>query len=159
MCRHSIPFLRDMKNRFFDTRCYSFSAPSRLVGDGRQLGVISTLLALNRTIDNEGKLHIACRCLYGPNGKIANPRICGRITSCRIAPQATHPPYTQHVKGGFLLPILVDVTIECGFYGLSSSLQRALNGAVSTFIGQCCDVHSYEKLRDALKLLHVDFDH
>ena len=87
----------------------------------------------------------------------ANPRICGRITSCTIAPQATHPPSTQHARATFSLPILVDVTIECEFDGASSLLQRALNGAVPAFVGHCCDVQIHEKLRDALKLLHGEF--
>ena len=70
-----------------------------------------------------------------------------------------HPPYTQHVRGRFLLPILVDVSIACEFDGASASLQRALNGAVSAFVGHCYDVQFYEKLRDALKLLHGEFSH
>ena len=68
-----------------------------------------------------------------------------------------HPPYTQHVRGSFLLPILVDVAIACEFDGASSSLQRALNDAVPDLIGHCCDVQIYETLRDALKLLHGEF--
>ena len=56
-----------------------------------------------------------------------------------------------------MLPILVDVTIECKFDGTYSSLQRALNGAVPAFVGHCYDVQIYEKLRDALKLLHGEF--
>ena len=56
-----------------------------------------------------------------------------------------------------MLPILVDVTIEREFDGASSSLQRALNGAVPSFIGHCCDVQIHAKLRDALKLIHGEF--
>ena len=70
-----------------------------------------------------------------------------------------HPPYTQHVRGSFLLPILVDVAIACEFDGASSSLQRALNDVVPDLIGHCCDVQIHEKLRDALKLLHGEFSH
>ena len=70
-----------------------------------------------------------------------------------------HPPYNQHVRGSFLLPILVDVAIACEFDGASSSLQRALNDVVPDLIGHCCDVQIHEKLRDALKLLHGEFSH
>ena len=56
-----------------------------------------------------------------------------------------------------MLPILVNVTIECEFDRASFSLQRALNGAVPAFVGHCYDVQIYEKLGDALKLLHVEF--
>ena len=58
-----------------------------------------------------------------------------------------------------MLPILVDVTIECEFDGASSSLQRALNGAVPALVGHYYDAQIYEKLRDALKLLHGEFSH
>ena len=119
--------------------------------------MISILPAIKQVIGNEDILHIACCCLKIQPEKHANPRICGRITSCTIAPQATHPPYTQHVRGSFLLPILIDVTIECEFHGASSSLQRTLNGAIPAFIGHCCDVQIHEKLRDALKLIHGEF--
>ena len=90
---------------------------------------------------------------------LADPCICGRPTSRTISLQATHPPYTQHVRGSFLLPILVDVAIACEFDGASSSLQRALNDVVPDLIGHCCDVQIHEKLRDALKLLHGEFSH
>ena len=70
-----------------------------------------------------------------------------------------HPPYTQHVRCSFLLPILVDVAIACEFDGASSSLQRALNDVVPDLIGHCCDVQIHEKLRNALKLLHGEFSH
>ena len=56
-----------------------------------------------------------------------------------------------------MLTILVDVAIACEFDGASSSLQRALNDVVPDLIGHCCDVQIYEKLRDALKLLHGEF--
>ena len=60
-----------------------------------------------------------------------------------------------------MLPILVDVTIECTyeFNGASSSLQRALNRAVPAFIEHCCDVRIYEKPCETLKLLHGEFSH
>ena len=56
-----------------------------------------------------------------------------------------------------MLPILIDVTIACEFDGASSSLQHALNGVVPDLIGHCGNVQIYEKLRDALKLLHGEF--
>ena len=70
-----------------------------------------------------------------------------------------HPPYNQHVRGSFLLAILVDVAIACEFDGASSSLQRALNDIVPDLTGHCCDVQIHGKLRGALELLHGEFSH
>ena len=70
--------------------------------DGHQLGVISILPALNRTKDNEGKLHIACRCLNGPNGELCQSSHMWTTHKLHDRPTGDAPSVHSARQGHFL---------------------------------------------------------